>query len=571
MGPAQPSLVAVDGDERELARIAAELHRRYDGDYPIVAERSATDALARLEEMRAASEVVAVVMADQWLPDLTGDEFLARVRDLHPLAKRALLVSWGAWADPPTAAAIHRAIALGHADYYVLKPWRSPDELFHRTIAEFLHEWSRVVVPGPSPIAVVASRWSPRAHEIRSLLIRNGVPHVAHESSSDDGRRLLEQAGLAGSDLPVVVSSGGLVLVDPSNAELAASYGMSTELDAHTDFDVAVVGAGPAGLAAAVHASSEGLTTLVVERESIGGQAGSSSHIRNYLGFPRGVAGAELAQRAFQQAWVFGTHFLVMREVVDLRQDGDWFVLSLSNAREARARSVVLATGATYRRLGIPSLETFTGAGVFYGASVSEGKALTGEEVYVVGGGNSAGQAAMHLSRHARRVTLLVRGASLESSMSSYLIETLVATPNIDVRLQTDVVGGEGRGRLERVVLREIGSGAETTAPAAALFVLIGARPHTDWLPSDIECDERGYVLTGTDLAEPSLSPLETSLAGVFAVGDVRHRSIKRVASAVGEGSGAVEHVHRFLARGERDGAAAHDGGTGRPDPPRGG
>jgi thioredoxin reductase (NADPH) len=553
MNAAQPSLMVVDGNEGELARTVAELHRRYGSDYRIVSERSAIVALSHLEASRAANEAIAVVLADQWLPELTGEEFLARVRDLHPHAKRALLVPWGAWADPPTAAAIHRAIALGHTDYYVLKPWRSPDELFHRTIAEFIHEWSRIAMPGPSPIALVAERWSPRAHELQSLLIRNGVPHVAHESNSDDGRRLLEQVGLTESELPVVVSSDGLVLVDPSNAELAASYGMSTELDADADFDLAVVGAGPAGLAAAVYASSEGLRTLVVERESIGGQAGSSSLIRNFLGFPRGVGGAELAQRAFQQAWVFGTRFLLMREVVELRQDGERFVLSLSSGGQARARSVILATGAAYRRLGIPSLDTFTGTGVFYGASVTEGKALTGEDVYVVGGGNSAGQAAMHLSRHARRVTLLVRGTSLESSMSSYLIETLVAAPNIEVRLHTDVTGGEGRGRLERIALRDIPSGAEATVPAAALFVLIGARPHTNWFPTDIDCDERGYVLTGSDLADSTVSPLETSLPGVFAVGDVRHHSIKRVASAVGEGSVAVQHVHRYLARSERN------------------
>jgi len=544
----RPSLVVVDANAPELARIVAELDRRCGIDYAIVSERSGSEALARLEAMAAADEAVAIVMADQWLPDLTGDVFLARVRDLHPLAKRALLVSWGAWADRPTAAGIHRAVALGHADYYVLKPWRSPDELFHRTIAEFLHEWSRVALPGPSPIVVVAALSTRRAHEITTLLIRNGVPHVAHDSNSRDGRRLLEQLGLAECELPVVVSSGGLVLVDPSNAELAASYGMSTRIDGHGDFDVAVVGAGPAGLAAAVYASSEGLRTLVVERESIGGQAGSSSLIRNYLGFPRGVSGAELAQRAFQQAWIFGTRFLVMQEVVDLKQAGDWFTLSLSNGEGARARSVILATGASYRRLGIPSLDAFIGTGVFYGASVADAKALAGEHVYVVGGGNSAGQAAMHLSRHARRVTLLVRDASLETRLSSYLIDTLLAAPNVDVRVQTDVTRGEGEGRLERVVLRDIASGAESTVEAAALFVLIGARPHTDWLPPEIECNQRGFVLTGSDAADPTRSPLETSLSGVFAVGDVRQHSIKRVASAVGEGSGVIQHVHRYLA-----------------------
>ena len=548
MDAVRPSLVVVDGNERELARTAAELRRRYGSDYRIVAERSAVVALARLEAMVASSEAVAVVLADQWLRELTGEEFLARVRDLHPHAKRGLLVPWGAWADPPTAAAIHRAIALGHTDYYVLKPWRSPDELFHRTIAEFLHEWSRIAAPGPSPIVLIGERWSSRAHELRSLLIRNGVPHVTHESTSDEGRRLLEEAGLTGSALPVVISSEGLAVVDPTNAELAASHGMSTELDADADFDVVVVGAGPAGLAAAVYASSEGLSTLVVERESIGGQSGSSSLIRNYPGFPRGVSGAELAQRAFQQAWVFGTRFLLTREVVGLRQDGERYALSLSNGGQPRARSVILATGAAYRRLGIPSVDAFIGTGVFYGGSVSEGKALTGEDVYVVGGGNSAGQAAMHLSRYARRVTLLVRGPSLESTMSSYLIETLVAAPNIDIRVETDVTGGEGRGRLERLVLRDRRSDAESTVPAAALFVLIGAHPHTDWLPTDIECDERGYVLTGSDVADSAVFPLETSLRGVFAVGDVRHDSIKRVASAVGEGSVAVQHVHRYLA-----------------------
>jgi len=311
-----------------------------------------------------------------------------------------------------------------------------------------------------------------------------------------------------------------------------------------------VIGAGPAGLAAAVYASSEGLRTLVVEPESIGGQAGSSSLIRNYLGFSRGVSGAELAQRAFQQAWVFGMRFLLMREVVDLRPDGGRLVLSLSDGSEARAGAAILATGVSYRRLGIPTLEALTGAGVFYGASVSEGKALTGEDVYVVGGGNSAGQAAMHLSRHARRVTLLVRGESLESSMSSYLIETLAAAPNVDVRTRTEVVGGCGEGRLEQLTLRDSRSAEESTVEAAALFVLIGARPHTDWLPSEVERDERGFVPTGADLGSASpVLPLETSLPGVFAVGDVRHLSVKRVASAVGEGSVVIQQVHEYLAR----------------------
>ncbi len=315
----RPVLCVVDDDADWLGRIGEELGRRYSSDYRILCERSAANALQRLEAMRAAGEDVAVVLAEQWIPELTGSELLARVRELHPRAKRALLITWGAWGDRPTADAVLRAMALGHIDYYVLKPWQSPDELFHRTVTEFLHEWTRTHTSRPWEIAIVAERWSARAPELRSLLARNGVPHAFHPSDSAEGRRVLAEAGREKADVPVVVLLDGRVLVDPSNAELADGYGVTTELDERREFDIVVVGAGPAGLAAAVYASSEGLRTLAVERESIGGQAGSSSLIRNYLGFSRGVSGAELAQRAYQQAWVFGTSFLLMREVVGLR------------------------------------------------------------------------------------------------------------------------------------------------------------------------------------------------------------------------------------------------------------
>ena len=565
--PVRPILLAVDDDAAALGRIKHELVRRYGSDYRVMCERSPADALAALESARASGDDVAVILADQWMGEVSGGDFLARARELHPRAKRALLIDWGGWGHRPTADAVLRAMALGHIDYYVLKPWRSPDELFHRTIAEFVHEWSRLDLSRPKEIAVVGERWSPRAHELRNLLARNGVPHVFHPSDSPQGRRLLRGARRENAAAPVVITVDGRVLVDPSNAELAGAYGVNTRLDSDREFDLIVVGAGPAGLAAAVYASSEGVRTLVVEREGIGGQAGASSLIRNYLGFPRGVSGAELAQRAYQQAWVFGTSFLLMSEVSRLRTEGDRHVVTISEQTEARARAVILATGVSYRRLGVPALEPLTGAGVFYGASVSEAQALAGQHVFIVGAGNSAGQAAMHLSRYAERVTLLVRGPSLAQSMSQYLRDELAAAQNVEVRLRTEVIDAGGEGRLERLTIRDNSSGETSTVGAAALFILVGARPHTDWLPPAVTRDRWGFVLTGGDMVEEGAAEwplerrpltLETSLPRVLAVGDVRSRSVKRVASAVGEGSVAIQQVHEFLTEtdpGDRPGA----------------
>src|SRR5918992_1816486 len=543
----KPVMLVVEDESEARALIRRELERRYGSDYHVTCEGSALRELGKLERWHAAGAPVALVLADQWMPDLTGEEFLARAKRLFPDTKRALLVNFGAWGDRETADAMLRAMAAGRMDYYVLKPWRRADEFFHRTVTEFLHEWERSSSASPQEVALICERRSPRAHQLRDLLTRNGVPHVVHDADSPEGRRLRAEAGQAGAFDPVVLLLGGGVLVNPTNADLADAYGVSTTLGGRSDFDLVVVGAGPAGLAAAVYASSEGLDTLVVERESIGGQAGSSSLIRNYLGFARGVSGAELAQRAYQQAWIFGARFIHTRSVTALRPESGRYAVELSDGSQATATAVVLATGIAYRRLGIPELEALAGTGVFYGASVSEARAHTGQEVYVVGGGNSAGQAAVHLGRYAARVTILVRRASLAATMSRYLIDEIEAAENIEVRPHTEVVGGAGEGALKSLELRDCRTGELETVPAAALFLMIGAQPHTEWLPETICRDKRGYLLTGSDLPEGdwplerSQLMLETSLPGVFAVGDARHGSTKRVASAVGEGSVVIE------------------------------
>jgi thioredoxin reductase (NADPH) len=553
-GP-EPMLVAVDSGTVSFRRIEYELKKRYSEDYRVVALPSSKWGLKRLGEFKAAGEEVALVLADQWMPDMRGTEFLARARHLFPAAKRALLVEWG---DETAQGPVLRSMTLGHIDYYVHKPERSGDEHFHRLISEFLYEWSEAHRPALQEIRVVGERWAPRSHELRDLLARNGLTYAFHSADSEEGRELLAQIGHDSGKLPVLVLFDGQVLVDPSNAEIGdAACGMAPSLE-HSSFNLVVIGAGPAGLAAAVYGASEGLGTLVVEGEAIGGQAGTSSLIRNYLGFPWGVGGSELASRATEQARLFGASFVYMRHATGLRRAGHDLAVTLSCGNEVMAQAVIVATGASYRRLNIPSLEALHGVGVFYGAAVAEAQVMQGQEVYVVGGANSAGQAAMHLSKYASRVTLLARGQSLADSMSDYLINEIEAAENVAVRLNTQVVDGGGKGRLECLVLRDSTSGRTETVAAVALFVLIGAEPHTGWLPEEIERDEKGFVFTGRDLPSYGRAnrgwhlgrlplPMETSIPGVFAVGDVRHGSVKRVASAVGEGSIAVQLVHEYL------------------------
>jgi thioredoxin reductase (NADPH) len=550
----EPVLLAVDGDLDALGRTEIELTRRYGQDYRVMTESTAEGALATLRKLREDLEPVALVLADQLLGKTPGADLLAHARELHPSVKRGLLIGWGDWARAETSAQISNAMTLGKIDYYVLKPQRCPDELFHRTVAEFLFEWARHESPLQGEIEIVAELGSPRAAELRDLLSRNGIPYACHPPESAEGQALLDDSGHEDVSVPIAKVGGGRFIVDPTNVELADAFGVSTQLEEH-EFDVVVIGAGPAGLAAAVYASSEGMRALVIEREAIGGQAGSSSLIRNYLGFAKGISGSRLAEQAYQQAALFGANFLFMHAAAAIGRSDDGLTVSLADGREVGARAVVLATGATYRRLGIESLEALTGAGVFYGGPVSEAPTLSGEDVYVAGGGNSAGQAALHLARYARRVVLVVRAASLDAGMSHYLVQAIEAAANVEVRIGTEIVGGGGEGRLERLTLRDCATGEESTVGASALFALIGARPKTEWLPEAIARDTYGFLLTGDDL-EPGRSwPLtrrpfsfETSMPGVFAAGDVRRASVKRVAAAVGDGSIATQQVQQFLA-----------------------
>ena len=558
----RPVLMVVDADVDARTLTVGELERRYGRDYRVVSHESAASALPDLKALRAAGDCVAVVLADQGIGDPGGSELLAQTRALHPAAKRALMIEWGGWSDAGTSEVVLNAMALGHIDYYAIKPAQTPDEQFHRLMSEFIYEWTHSQARHSAEITIVAPQWSQRSHNLRSILSRSGVPYVFLQSGSAEAQNLLAEVGheaAADADAPIVRMRDGTVILDPSDADLARAFGVRTELEGGNHFDLIVVGAGPAGLTAAVYAASEGLHCCVIECEAIGGQAGSTSLIRNYLGFSRGISGGDLAQRAYQQAWVFGVEFLLMREAVELRPGTERHVIAVPDVGDVSARAVVLATGVSYRRIGIPSLESLAGAGVFYGASISEARALAGERVLVVGGGNSAGQAAINLSRWAGAVTLLVRGSTLAGDMSQYLCDEIDAAPNIDVRLDTEVIGGAGEGRLEAVSIRDRVSGETSTLEAAALFILIGAHPRTEWLPGPLARDSRGYVLTGADVARnaggeagwhldrPPFS-FETSVPGVFAVGDVRSGSVKRIAAAVGQGSVVIQQLHELLA-----------------------
>jgi len=548
--------MAVDDDPAALGVLQQELDKRYGADYRVICEANAEAGLRGLEQIQAAGGQVALVLADQWMPTMTGVALLTRANRLHPTAQRALLIDWG---DRTTAEPILQAATFGQIDDWIAKPSQPADERFHQAISGFLYEWARLHRPQFQAVRVVGEQWSARSHELRDLLGRNSIPFGFYPVDSEQGQTLLGSVDATRERLPVVVLFDGRVLVDPSNAALAEALGVRTR-PAAAIYDVIVIGAGPAGLAAAVYGASEGLRTTVLEPEAIGGQAGSSSKIRNYLGFPRGVSGAELAQRAYDQAWMLRADFVYGQRAVGLQAAGPDRVVRLSDGSEVASRAVILATGVRYRRLGVPGLEALTGAGVFYGAAASEAQAMKGQRVYVVGGANSAGQAAVHLARYASHVTMLVRGSSLAATMSDYLVREIQAAPNVTIRLGLDVVGGHGDGRLASLTLRDRRSGATQNVAASALFVLIGAEPRTGWLPEAIQRDRWGFIVTGADLLQDGTPPqwmldrppmlFESSLPGVFAVGDVRRGSIKRVAAAVGEGSVAIQMIHDYLSSG---------------------
>jgi thioredoxin reductase (NADPH) len=552
----RPVILAVDDEQEDLELIEGELRKRYEADYRVVCEGSADIGLERLQYFEVSGQDVAVVLADLRQPGMSAVDFLVRVRDAFPLAKRLLLLDP---MDRETRAMLPRAMALGHIDYFEFKPGVPPNERFHQIVTDLLEEWVRPYHSEANALVrVVGEGWSRRSHETRELLERYGVPYAFYAVDSEEGRDLLQQTGHGDEHVPVVALPGGRVLVDPQDKEIADAFVTADAQPSRQTVDVVVIGGGPAGLSAGVYGASEGLSTAIVEREAIGGQAGASSLIRNYLGFARGISGQRLAYQAFQQATLFGASFRLMRPATALRRVGEELVVTLSEGSEVAGRAVIVATGASYRRLGVPELEDLNGAGVFYGAAATEARALEGEEVYVVGGANSAGQAALHLSKYASMVTLVVRGGSLAAGMSDYLIKEIEAAQNVRVGLNSRVTGGGGEGRLERLTLADSVSGRTETVRAAALFVLIGAEPRTGWLPDEVQRDDGGFIVTGHDLLHDGRPPtewplerppflLESSMPGVFAVGDVRHGSVKRVASAVGEGSISVQLVHGYL------------------------
>jgi len=551
--PARPVILTVDDDPGVSRAVARDLRRKYGEGHRIVRAESGTVALDALRQMKLRGEPVAVLLADYRMPEMNGIEFLEHAMDVYPGARRALLT---AYAD--TGAAID-AINVVDLDYYLLKPWDPPEEKLYPVVDSLLESW-RASDPRPVPeLKVVGHRWSARSSEVREFLARNQVPYRWYLADEPEGKRLLDAAEADAMSLPVVITVDGEVLVEPSDAELAARVGLATTPSAEF-YDLVVVGGGPAGLGAAVYGASEGLRTVLVERMATGGQAGQSSRIENYLGFPDGVSGAQLTDRARRQAAKFGAEVLTTREVVGLEAHGPARTVRFADGTAVDAHAVILATGVAYRQLAAPGLDELTGRGVFYGSALTEAASCAEQDVFVVGGANSAGQAAVYLARGAKSVTIVVRGPSLRKSMSHYLVEQIERVPNIRVRTCTEIAEAHGDGHLERLTLRDSESGDTEVVDGQWLFVFIGAAPLTGWLDGVVHRDERGFVLAGPDLAaageqlvgwplDRAPYHLETSVPGIFVAGDVRAESAKRVASAVGEGAMAVMLVHRYLER----------------------
>ncbi len=548
----KPTILTVDDDPQVSAAITRDLSRQYGADYRVVRTSSGAEALDVLTKLALRDDPVALIVADQRMPQMTGTEMLERALVHAPGAKLLLLT---AYADTDVAIKAINDIGL---DYYLLKPWDPPDERLYPVIDDLLGDWRQANREHTSDIRVVGHRWSDRSHETKLFLARNHVPYRWYDIERDsEAQRLRDLAVAAPADLPLVLIPDGDTLRSPSTLDLAGALGLHTNAEQPL-YDVCIVGGGPAGLAAGVYAASEGLSTVIVEREAPGGQAGQSAAIENYLGFPKGLSGSDLAHRALAQVSRFGAELVLARDVVGFEARGPVRAVLFSGSGEIEARALVVATGVSYRRLEAAGLEEFSGRGVYYGANAGEANQCQGDEVYVVGAANSAGQAALNLSRFAGRVVLIVRSTTLTETMSQYLVERILSAPNIEVRYRSEVVGAQGDGHLETLTLADRDSGATEQVTTSWLFVFIGASPRTDWLGRDVVRDDKGFVVTGQDLLSNDHAQhwplarapfvLETSVPGVFAAGDVRLDSMKRVASAVGEGAMSVYLVHRYLA-----------------------
>ncbi len=547
----QPAILTVDDDAAVSRAVARDLRRRYGDRYRIVRAESGAQALDALREMALRGDAVAVLVADYRMPEMSGIEFLEQAMDLYPAARRVLLT---AYAD--TGAAID-AINLVDLDYYLLKPWDPPEEKLYPVIDAQLDSWLTSDHRPAHETKIVGHRWSARSSEVREFLARNQVPYRWYQSDSPEGMRLLEAAQADAENLPVVITTDGEAMVAPSDAALAERVGLTTA-PAKEFYDLVVIGGGPAGLGSAVYGASEGLRTVLVERLATGGQAGQSSRIENYLGFPDGVSGAQLTDRARRQAIKFGAEIITTRDAVGLEVNGSARTVRFSDGATLDAHTVILATGVAYRRLAAPGCDSLLGRGVYYGSALTEAANCKDQDVYIVGGANSAGQAAVYLAKGACSVTIAVRGQSLNASMSHYLVEQIAGIGNIKVRTCTEVIEAHGDGHLEQLTLRDDSTGTQEMVDASHLFVFIGASPQTGWLDGVVMRDGRGFVLAGPDLVSDGALPpgwslerppyhLETSTPGVFVAGDVRAESAKRVASAVGEGAMAVMLVHRYL------------------------
>ncbi|HLZ61049.1 MAG TPA: FAD-dependent oxidoreductase [Ktedonosporobacter sp.] len=549
---AKPVILTVDDDPEVLRAVERDLRQKYGGIFRVMRESSGEKALELLKQLKLRSEAVALLLVDQRMPNMTGVEFLTQAIPLFPEAKRVLLT---AYAD--TDAAI-QAINSVKIDYYLMKPWDPPEEHLYPVLQDLLDDWLANYRPAFLGVRVIGHQWSAPSHQIKDFLARNQIPYRWLDiESSQDAQVLIEHAGLDASRLPVILFPDGSNLVAPTNALLAEKVGLKTHAG-KPFYDLIIVGAGPAGLAGAVYGASEGLRTLLIEREASGGQAGTSSRIENYLGFPVGLSGGDLAHRAVAQASRFGVEILVPQEVTSLRVEDPYRYVKLTDGTEISCHAMIIATGVSYRKLDVPGMDRLTGAGVYYGAAMTEALSCRDQDVYIVGGANSAGQAAMYFSKYAGHVTMLVRADSLAKSMSQYLIDQISATENITVRTEVSVTEVQGESSLESITLTHAATGEVETVPATALFIFIGAMPRTEWVDGVVQRDAQGFILSGNALLHNGRRPagwtldrdpflLESSVPGIFVAGDVRFGSVKRVASGVGEGSIAVSFVHQYL------------------------